>query len=90
MSDRQTETTVRDLRTTVPVDIFACVDNHGDYGVGIDVDAAREDYEARVGDLSECEGFRIIKVIVVVPLPEMPTLKGTAPDVGEAALKSVE
>lgn len=81
MSDRQTET----------IELFAVIDAVGDYGCGTDPERARADYEDRVGDLSDADAFRCVKVVLTVELPRHVTLTGTAPDNGgKASLTSVE
>lgn len=72
-------------------EMFLVVDGIGDYGCGKTPEAAREDYEATIGDLSDAESFRTVRVLISVPLPVVPTLTGTAPDAdGEASLTAIE
>jgi hypothetical protein len=62
------------------VEMFACVDQDGDYAVGKDEDAAREAYESEFCALNETAGFRLVKVTVNVPCPEVVELTGTVAD----------
>ena len=50
-------------------EIWICVDTAGDYGQGKDADAAKESYEQDIQPLSSCGGFRLLKVLIQVPLP---------------------
>jgi len=70
-------------------EVFLCVDSAGNYGVGKDEAAARENYESDVQALSDADGFRLVKVTVAVPLPEMVELVGEAPAEGTAKLLNV-
>jgi hypothetical protein len=66
------------------------VDANGDYAVGKDFDAAKEAYENDVGELASCEGgFRVVRVVVAVPLPEVVELTGEAPEQGGKATLAV-
>lgn len=60
---------------TTTCEVWVCVDACGDCAIGEDADAARASYEEDVSSLSECDGFRLIKVLVKVPLPEIATLE---------------
>lgn len=77
--------------TTDPAvcEVFLVIDQAGDYAVGNSAEAAREKYEEDIGALNAAEGFRIVKLLVRVPLPEVVELAGEAPAVGSAALLSV-
>jgi hypothetical protein len=67
-------------------ELVLIVDGEGDYGIGKDFDAAKENYETDVGELSACEGgFRVVNLTVGVPLPEVVELTGDAPAVSGAA-----
>jgi hypothetical protein len=78
-------------RKTVSVECFFVVDEEGDYAVGIDADSAREAFENVIGELSNREQVRTIRVVVEVLLPITTTLKGTAPTEGESSrLTSIE
>jgi hypothetical protein len=77
-------------KKTVTCYLFLVCDEEGDYAAGVDAESARASFEETIGELCNREQVRTIRVVVEVPIPEMPTLKGTAPDVGEASLKSVE
>ena len=66
-------------QNTATVDLWACVDSNGDYAVGSSDEAAREKYEEDVGALNEVAGFRLVKVAVTVPLPEVIELEVEAP-----------
>lgn len=71
-------------RKTIEVEMWCCVDSCGDYGIGHDADAAREQYEEGVQDLSSADGFRLVKVRVRVPLPEPVELVGEIAEEQEA------
>ena len=70
-------------------EIYVVIDQSGDYAVGNSADAAREKYEEDIGGLNECEGFRIVRMKVNVPLPEVVELTGTVPAQGAAKLSIV-
>lgn len=70
----------------IEVELFLLVDSNGDRVCGLTADAAREMYESDIGNLNECEGFRLVKLLVKVPLPEVVALTGTAPAQGAATL----
>jgi hypothetical protein len=71
-------------------DLVLIVDSCGDYGAGKDFDAAKENYESDIGDLAACEGgFRVVRVAVGVPLPEVVELAGDAPPCSGAATLAV-
>ncbi len=69
-------------------ELVLIVDGSGDYAVGKDFDAAKEAYENEIQELSACEGgFRVLRLTVGVPLPEVVELTGDAPEVsGKATL----
>lgn len=73
----------------ISVEMWACVDACGDYGVGADEEKARENYEEAIQALSESGGFRLVKVTVLVPLPEAIELTGEASEQETASLTSV-
>ncbi len=52
------------------VEVFVCIDTDGQSGVGDSEDAAKADYGENGYDLADCNGFRIIKVILSIPEPE--------------------
>jgi hypothetical protein len=71
-------------------ELVLIVDANGDYAVGKDFDGAKEQYENDVGELSACEGgFRVVRVTVGVPLPEVVELTGDAPPWSGAATLAV-
>jgi len=70
-------------------ELFVLVDAAGDYAVGKDEASAREAYENDIGALSDADGFRLVKVTVNVPLPEVVELTGDAPEHGNASLAAV-
>ncbi len=72
---------------TITAEVFLLVDFAGDWAIGIDEAVAREAYEATVQPLADCDGFRLVKVCVKVPLPAVVELTGEAPEQGEAALE---
>src|SRR5262245_11035177 len=79
------ETTMATQYTTV--ELVVLVDSCGDSAIGTDAEAAREAYEENVQALNECDGFRIVKVRVRVPLPEIATLEveALAPEIESPA-----
>jgi hypothetical protein len=74
---------------TATVDTWLCIDSDGDYGMGKDEASAREAYENDVQSLAEANGFRLVKVAVTVPLPEVIELEVEAEDVEEAPAAAV-
>jgi hypothetical protein len=64
-------------------ELVLIVDSCGDYAAGKDFDGAKEAYENDIGELSACEGgFRVVRLTVGVPLPEVVELTGDAPEQG--------
>jgi len=61
---------------TCECECWICVDAEGQYAVGSDEASAREKYTEDVGDLSEVDGFRLVKVSLTVPLPKPIELSG--------------
>ena len=74
------------MAKTAQIEVYAIVDADGDYAVGKDAEAAVEKYTEDVGDLSEVDGVRTIKLLVTVPLPVEIVLSGVAVEDQEAAL----
>lgn len=72
--------------TTKELEIFAIIDSDGDYAVGADRDEAAERYENNVGDIDDTDGFRIVRLVVQVPVPEVVTLSGEVSVVAEPVL----
>ena len=74
--------------TTEPAlcEVWLVCDQAGDYAVGNSADAARGQYESDIQPLADADGFRIVKLLVKIPLPEVVELVGTAPAQGEASL----
>lgn len=77
------------MAKTVEVEVFVLVDNCGDYSAASTIERAKEAYESDVQQLSDSEGFRVVRVKLTVPLPEIPELTGVVPAEGQAALVSV-
>lgn len=61
------------------VELWVCIDAVGDYGIGKDEDAAKEQYEQDIGDLSDASGFRCYQLNLSVPLPVPVVLSATVP-----------
>jgi hypothetical protein len=56
-----------------------------------DADAARASYEDYIGALADyCDGFRLVKVTLAVPLPRIVKLSGIAPEVGSRGTLTVK
>ena len=68
------------MPNTTQVEVWCCVDADGGYAVGSDEQAAKDQYESDVGALNEAGGFRMVKVCVTVPLPEVIELEVEAPE----------
>lgn len=64
---------------TTELELWACVDASGDYGLGRDADEAKAAYENDIGQLADAEGFRCFKITLTVPLPEPVELTGSVP-----------
>lgn len=60
----------KDTTTMHTIELYACVDAAGDYGVGMSCTEATEHYTNNIGDLTDSGGYRIVKVLVSVTLPE--------------------
>ena len=67
---------------TVQVELWVMVDSDGEFSIGKDEDTAKEAYSDEYGAGTAC---RLVRVLVDVPFAT-PTLRGTAPAEGEAAL----
>ena len=61
---------------TQDCEMWLCVDANGDYATGVDSDTAVQAYENDIGELNATEGFRLVKVVVKVPLPVVVELTG--------------
>lgn len=64
-------------------EVWVLVDANGDYVVGMDADSARSSYADNIGGLDECDGFRLVKMIVEIPKPavvDLPNIKIKAAD----------
>lgn len=72
---------------TVEVEAWVIVDANGDSAVGADAQHARDRYTDDIGALEEGDGFRMVKVILRVPVPECQTiaLDADIPVMAEAA-----
>jgi hypothetical protein len=77
--------TIMENENWIEIEAFAVVDANGDYGIGKGSDEAREDYERCIGDLNDCETFRVFKVKLRVEKPRIVELIGEAPLVGNGA-----
>jgi hypothetical protein len=71
---------------TIDAEIFLIVDSIGDTAVGTSEEDARERYEETIQPLSDASGFRLVKLVVKVPLPEVAELVGEVPTHGTACL----
>ena len=70
------------------VEVFVLVNSEGEYVAHESEDSLAEVYGERIGELSEAEGTRRIRVTVKVPLPKPIELTGAVVAVEEeAALK---
>lgn len=74
------------MAKTKTIEMHAAIDDDGDYGVGIDADDAAKSYEENGGSISGVCGFRMVKILVTIPLPEIVTLSGTVGEYPEAVL----
>ncbi len=68
---------------TVDVEMWACIDSDGQYGVGHDADNARGNYADNIGALEDSEGFRLVRVTVKAPLPIIAELTGEVAEQGK-------
>ena len=71
-------------------EVWICVDAAGDYAVGKEESEACDAYEQTIGELVNCGGYRLVKLIVNVPLPDVVELQGAAPAQGAAKLTVVD
>jgi hypothetical protein len=60
---------------TIEVEVYIIADHAGDSAQGDSPAAAREAYENNIQALNECDGFRMCKITVTVPLPEVAVLE---------------
>jgi hypothetical protein len=70
---------------TCEVKIWVIVDADGVYRVGTCAQEAADTYDADFNRSLDCP-TRMVKVVLVVPLPSVPTLTGTVPAEGDAVL----
>lgn len=66
------------MAQTTQVEIYVLVDSCGDTAQGDSREAAIEHYEDTVQALADCDGFRIVRVLVNIPLPEVSVVELTA------------
>lgn len=64
---------------TMEVEVFVLVDADGSYIAREDVSDLATAYAEHVGELSAQDGFRVVKVKLTVPLPELIEVTGTIP-----------
>jgi hypothetical protein len=71
----------------VEAEVWVLVDAAGDAAVGSSVEAARDKYEEDVQELSQSDGFRMVKVLLKVPVPDCQVipLSASAPPLAEAS-----
>ncbi len=72
------------------LELWACVDDEGQYEVGTTQEAAVERYESEIGALNERSGFRLVAFTVKVPCPEPAYVNVEIPAGAEPALVSVK
>jgi hypothetical protein len=68
----------------ITAEVCVLVDACGDYAVGKDEADAREAYENTIQALTDCDGFRLVKLCVAVPLGAVVELTREAPTVEPA------
>lgn len=78
------------MAKSVEVEAWVLVDDTGDYAVGKAAELATEAYENEVQELTATSGYRMVKLTVTVPLPEVVELSGVVPSDGEAATLQVK
>lgn len=74
----------------INAEVFILVDANGDYAIGLDEPSARDTYEETIQALTDCDGFRLVKVTVAVPLPAVVELTGAVPAVEPAGPLAVK
>jgi hypothetical protein len=67
---------------TTTIEVWVMVDSAGDYAVGKDTEGAKEQYGNDIQAPEDAEGFRLVKLLLTVPLPEVVEASGTMPDEG--------
>lgn len=72
------------------VEVWVLVDAEGNHAAGTSAEAAREAYEQDVQALVDCDGFRLVKVTLQVPLPVPVELTGKAAELGAPGSLFVE
>lgn len=85
-----TTKTTTTARQTCTAEVWVMMDADGCYVVGSCPNSAREAYAEQVRPLDECEGFRLVKVTVKVPLPKAVELTGEASEFGSSVLTEVQ
>lgn len=72
------------MARTKQIELVAIIDENGDYGAGVDEEAAREDYANRIQALEDAAGLRTVRLALTVPLPSVISLAGCVADEGGA------
>jgi hypothetical protein len=70
---------------TTQIEVWAVIDEDGDYAVGACCDSAAERYAEDVGGDAGTRGIRRVKLLVTVPLPEPIVLTGEVTEAEEVA-----
>ncbi len=74
--------------TTTELTFFCLVDSVGDFAVGKSEEDARNQYEADIQPLADCDGFRLLAFAVTTPLPEQVPVSVVIPAIeGKVAVK---
>lgn len=71
--------------TKTLIEVWVLVDEQGNHVCSPDADSLAELYEEKIGGTAEL-ARRVLRLVVLVPLPEAVVLRGEAPVEGEAQL----
>lgn len=74
------------MAATIEVEVWIAVNECGDVAIAGEQSEVVERFEENIGNVSEQEAIRYVKMIVTVPLPTVPVLRGVVPVEGEAGL----
>lgn len=69
---------------TIQIEVWVKVGENGDYDCGCDATQAGERFEESVGTDNET-GYRMVRLLVTVPLPEVIELTGAVTETEEVA-----
>jgi hypothetical protein len=78
------------MADSINAEVCILIDCNGDYAIGADEAGAREAYEENIQALTDCDGFRLVKVTVAVPLPSIVELAAATPPIADVGPLAVQ